>query len=166
MDLPKTVTKFAVSFVLLYLAWYLLYTFLINPWGKLDAFVIDNSITLTKALLSGLGFNVLVDGRSLIVDGVGGVWIGDPCNGLDLFILFAIFIIAYPFGNWKYKSIYAIIGIILIHLVNTLRISVLILIQRFYPSYLDFNHKYTFTLLVYSFIFLLWILVIKRMKTR
>jgi len=37
-----------------------------------------------------------------------------------------------------------------------LRVVALITINYYAPQYIEFNHTYTFTILVYSIIFLLW----------
>jgi hypothetical protein len=38
----------------------------------------------------------------------------------------------------------------------------LVLINNHYPQYLDFNHLYTFTILVYAIIFILWYIWAKK----
>ena len=84
-----------------------------------------------------------------------GVWIGEPCNGLKVFGLFAIFIIAFK-GKWKYKIPFIFIGIILLHLVNAIRIAILTIISAENPTLLDFNHNITFQVLVYGLVFIMW----------
>jgi len=95
--------------------------------------------------------------RTIGIDGTHGLWIGDPCNGLTLFALFTGFIIAYP-GPLKKKLWFIPVGIIAIHFINIIRIVALSLIVYYFPDpeVLDFNHTYTFTLLVYGFVFSLW----------
>ena len=41
---------------------------------------------------------------------------------------------------------------------NAFRIICLLMIQLYWPSALEFNHDYTFTVFVYSIIFALWYL--------
>tara|TARA_B110000438_G_C15528200_1_gene527271 strand:- start:79 stop:660 length:582 start_codon:yes stop_codon:yes gene_type:complete len=84
-----------------------------------------------------------------------GVWIGEPCNGLKLFGVFSIFILAFP-GSLKTKFWYIPLGIIILHFVNVLRIACLTLISAYKPTILTFNHNVTFQVIIYSFIFLLW----------
>lgn len=50
------------------------------------------------------------------------------------------------------------IGLAVVHIANYLRIMGLMWIQRYFPEHLDFNHHYTFTVLVYAVIFWLWYL--------
>lgn len=84
-----------------------------------------------------------------------GVWIGEPCNGIKVFGLFSIFIIAFQ-GKWIHKLWFIPLGILILHLSNAIRIAVLTIISAENPSYLDFNHNITFQVLVYGLVFGLW----------
>lgn len=154
--------RFLLFAGVLYLGWYWLYHDVINPAQLLDKAVIDNLVYLSSNVLSGLGYDLIPEPpeayqiRTVGIDGTYGLWIGDPCNGLNLFALFTIFIACYP-GNWKNKLWFIPLGIILIHLINVLRIVALCIIVKIDYKYLDFNHDYTFTVVVYGFMFLLWI---------
>lgn len=88
------------------------------------------------------------------------VGVGRGCNALELFVLFAGFIMAFP-GAIKNKVWYIMAGIVVIHLLNVCRVAALAVIQFKAPQYLDFNHRYTFTFLVYGVIFILWIIWVK-----
>jgi exosortase family protein XrtF len=103
--------------------------------------------------------------RTVGIDGTHGLWIGDPCNGLTLFALFAIFIVAYP-GPWKHKLWFIPVGITVIHFLNVMRITALCIIVMKRPEWLDFNHTYTFQLLMYGFIFGLWWIWIQKLSSR
>jgi exosortase family protein XrtF len=123
------------------------------------------SILLAKQsnfLLSLFGYQPQIEIYSdmvvtLIQDGNynHGVWIGEPCNGLKLFGVFSIFIIAFP-GSLKTKLWYIPLGIIILHFINVIRIAILTIIQAYNPMILNFNHNVTFQVIIYSFIFLLW----------
>jgi exosortase family protein XrtF len=90
-----------------------------------------------------------------------GVWIGEPCNGIKIFGLFAIFILCFK-GSIKNKVWFISLGIIIIHILNILRIAVLSYIAAVNPNLLNFNHNITFQVLIYGAMFLLWFLWIKR----
>lgn len=153
--------KFLGKAVLVYLCWYLLYDLWLHPKEIIDTVVINNSINISKWILNILGFEVFINQRNIGIQSTSGVWIGDACNGINLFALFAGFIICYP-GNLKRKLIYIPLGILSIHLLNVLRIVILIIILRYSPQSLSFNHSYTFTTIVYSYIFLLWVIFTKQ----
>jgi exosortase/archaeosortase family protein len=63
------------------------------------------------------------------------------------------------------KMVVTLLGIIIIHFVNVLRITALAIIVKVNPDWLYFNHNYTFTIVVYSFVFLLWWIWAKKYAT-
>ena len=65
--------------------------------------------------------------RTIGVQGGHLLWIGDPCNGVGLFAVYLIFLLAYP-GPWKHKLWFAALGLLSIHLINALRIAALCII--------------------------------------
>jgi len=89
------------------------------------------------------------------------VGVGRACNALELFVLFAGFIIAFP-GSVKHKLWFIPFGLVLIHFLNVIRVAALAMIQFKAPQYLDFNHRYTFTFIVYGVIFLFWVIWVKK----
>jgi exosortase/archaeosortase family protein len=50
------------------------------------------------------------------------------------------------------------LGILAIHIANLIRVISLVILNYYRPSALSFNHDYTWTVLVYGFIFWLWYL--------
>ncbi|MBT6916513.1 MAG: archaeosortase/exosortase family protein, partial [Flavobacteriales bacterium] len=152
--------RFLTKAVFLYVIWYVLYDLFLHPQGALDMVVIRNLESLSRGVLDLIGFTTIEESqvdniRTIGIDGTHGVWIGDPCNGLTLFALFTGFLLAYP-GPIKHKLWFLPVGLLAIHLINVVRILGLALIVYFFPDpeVLDFNHTYTFTIFVYSFVFL------------
>mgnify|MGYP006103523647 FL=1 len=84
-----------------------------------------------------------------------GVWIGEPCNGVKVFGLFSLFIMAFP-GSWKKKLWFIPLGVFIVHTANAIRIAALTIISAKNPEALDFNHNITFQVIIYGLIFLLW----------
>ncbi len=156
----RPVLRFLLLATGLYLLWYVIYDLWLHPAGRLDDFVVSNSIFLAERILSGMGYSVFTETRMIGITGAGGVWIGDPCNGIQLFALFSGFILAFP-GKRMRKLWFIPGGIVCIHLLNVFRICGLILIQKYAPASLNFNHTYTFTFLMYAFIFGAWMLWVK-----
>lgn len=150
----------------LYLCLYLVYQFIVKKYTYYDQGFIRLIIYSADWFLHLLGyktFKVLqdIDMQVIGIDGSNGVWIGSNCNAITLFGLFSVFILAYP-GNYKHKWWFIPGGILAIHLLNIFRVVALALIANHAPAYLDFNHTYTFTFLIYAFIFSLWMLWINR----
>jgi exosortase family protein XrtF len=155
--LKHPIVIFLLKIFGLYLLWYIVYENFIHPAQKADLFVIDISIKLTQWILQALGYTVFTGVDRIIgIDGTGGLWIGDNCNGIALFALFAGFIIAFK-GKTIHKLIYISIGIIIIELLNVMRLVALALLETVSRSWTEFNHTYTFTIIIYAAIFLMWI---------
>ena len=161
------IVQFLLIAAILYTTWLLIYYLIIKSYTTWDYALNDNIVYLAKEFFSLLGMDTIINRESdhviLLLDAGNykGIWVGDECNGFKLFSIFAIFIISFP-GNTKSKLWFIPLGLIIIHLANVLRIMALVLINNYYPEYLDFNHLYTFTIFVYSIIFLLWYLWAKK----
>ena len=155
----------------LYAAWYLLYAFVLHPWGVLDHAVIDSLIAWGGAILKFLGYTLIPEPvnadhiRTIGVEGGHLLWIGDPCNGVGLFAVFLIFLIAYG-GPWKHKLWFGALGILSIHLINALRVAALCIVVSINYEWLNFNHDYTFYVIVYGWVFLLWYIWVRRFAPR
>jgi len=162
--------RFVITAGFLYFLLYLVYQFIVKRYTFYDQKFIGVLIESADLVLRGLGyktFKVLQDHDFQVIgiDGSNGVWVGSNCNAITLFSLFAVFVIAYP-GNQKDKLWFVPLGILAIHLLNIIRVAALAIIADSYPLYLNFNHTYTFTFLVYSFIFLLWIVWVNKFSSK
>lgn len=159
---------FIIKFLALYIIFISIYDFILSPHTSIDNNIISLIKKQSEAILTILGYNLIVDESNFFLTGIlgtSGVIIGNPCNGLSLFLLFASFVIIFTGKAW-FKLLYIILGIIIIHLLNVLRIVALDIIVLYQPSTLDFHHSYTFTLLIYLFIFFLWIFRLKIYKNK
>ncbi|MBL1233276.1 MAG: hypothetical protein CMD31_09630 [Flavobacteriales bacterium] len=156
----KIILFFFLKAVLMYLLWFVLYEKWLLRVGWVDKIVIDNLVMMTDVLLQGVGYETFVVEHAIGIQGSHGVFIGTPCNGLDLMALFAGFVIIFN-GSWKHKLWFIPLGLIIIHLLNLLRVIALTIMAKTAPEYLDFNHKYTFTIILYAFVFLGWMLWVK-----
>jgi exosortase family protein XrtF len=85
----------------------------------------------------------------------------EGCNGINTMIIFLAFVVA--MGPWQ-KSLlwFSIVGLVVIHLANLARISVLFYVAERQPQYMYFMHKYLFTAILYAVIFALWVIWIRR----
>ena len=156
--------KFLLIAFTLYLIWYFVYeTFIHHPHTNFDRYLSISLVHMTDVLLSVFGYDVELNYAyaevtiKLSDSPTNGVWVGPQCNGIELFALFAIYIVAFP-GKWITKSWFIPAGILIIQVINTIRIAALTVIERDAPETLDFNHNYTFQIIVYGFVFYLWYL--------
>jgi len=161
------VIRFLVLAVALYVGWYALYEFVLHPMGALDRAAIDSLIEVGGHILRALGYELIPEPtnaeniRTIGVQGGTLLWIGDPCNGVGLFAVYLIFLIAYP-GPWKKKIWFGALGLLSIHLINALRVALLCIIVKYDYELLNFNHDYTFYVIVYGWVFLLWAIWVRR----
>ncbi|MFN6038909.1 MAG: hypothetical protein ACK452_10620, partial [Bacteroidota bacterium] len=128
----------------------------IEPKTNLDENFITHIIKLSEKTLNFLNYKTFCETEDRtfqligIVGGVNnpGVWVGTGCNALTLFALFSIFIISFP-GKLKNKIWFIPLGILIIHFLNIIRVTCLAIIAFKNYSLLNFNHTYTFTIIVY-----------------
>ena len=146
--------------------WQLLYSLVLHPWGGLDRWLIDSLTWLSGLLLRLLGYELLPEptgdvNRYIGVQGGHHLWIGDRCDGLTVMVVFLIFIAAFP-GPWKHKPWFMLVGLAAIHLINAVRVAALCIVVTIDYELLNFNHDYTFQIVVYSVVLLLWYIWVKR----
>ncbi len=157
----KQLALFVLKAFLLYTTWFIAYDVAFERDGWVNVFLNHRVATDAAALLNLLGYHTSTAPGNhqtiVLIDGIGIVAVGNPCNGLEIFALFAGFILCFP-GSFKAKLWFIPLGLVAIHFINVLRTLVLSLIQLKAPEHLDFNHHYTFTVIVYAFIFGLWML--------
>lgn len=162
--------KFLITSSLTYFCLHLLFEYVIKKHTTIDQSFIAFIINSSDAVLNLLGYNTFktisdTDYQVIGIDGSNGVWIGSSCNAITLFSLFTVFIAAYP-GHQKSKLWFIPMGIFLIHILNIIRIVALSLIAFYNPDYLDFNHTYTFTFIIYGFIFFLWVTWVNKFSSK
>lgn len=179
MNLKSPEFKFLITFIPLIITWYFTYHYLY----KIDDLLNFDSDLLTgfskilssqsNFILSIFNFQTLIEihGDMVVAKIIDypyshGVWIGEPCNGIKVFGLFAIFILSFK-GDLIKKLIFIPIGILIIHFLNIIRIALLTYISAVNPYILDFNHNITFQLFIYGSMLALWYLwIIKFSKVK
>ena len=80
----------------------------------------------------------------------------EGCNGLNVFIVFVSFLVAFG-GKIKNMLIYIVIGCLILHVANLLRIILLYETAVHRPLFFYYFHKYFFTAVLYLIVFVLWI---------
>jgi len=153
--------RFLILFAVAAVAWFVLYNYWLQPHSSIDITVINATLALSKKMLTLLGHQAFIEGRVLRIAGTSGLWVGDNCNAISLFALFGGFILCFP-GNIKSKLWFIPTGIALIFLLNCIRMVVLAITDVYSRKWTEFNHTYTFTIIIYGFIFLLWMYWVNR----
>lgn len=161
----RLLVRFLIVATVLYLAWFFGYEQWLAHDGRLDALLCRQIAEGAAAVLRLSGFNASVSAEHaslLLLNNNPAVVVGPPCNGLVLYTLFGGFVVAFP-GPWLRKLWYVPAGIAGIWVLNVLRVVALALNHEYAPGSMDFNHHYTFTFVVYAFIFGLWMLWAKKL---
>lgn len=158
----EPIVRFLIIGFALYLSWLAIYEWWIHPMEWVDMAVINNTLTISQKILGWLGYEVMLSGdRMIYVKGTPGLFLGDSCNGISLFALFSIFVIAFP-GKILSKLVFIPAGIVLIHFLNVFRVVALAVIETYSYEWTEFNHTYTFTILIYAAIFGMWLFWINK----
>ena len=151
---------FLLVFAGLYALWVLGYDGLLGPNNRLDHALSANLAATSAATLRLAGWAAHIDlnePKLLVLNDQPSVIVGDPCNGLLLYALFAGFIIAFP-GPIRHKLWFVPLGMLTIYALNVGRVAVLALNHVYWHPTVEFNHHYTFTFVVYGAIGALWII--------
>jgi exosortase family protein XrtF len=178
LKLNKAEFKFLITFIPLITAWFFTYHYIykIDELLNLDTDLLTKFSELlsyqSNFILSIFNFDTsteihgdIVISKILNFTDSHGVWIGEPCNGIKIFGLFSIFIISFK-GELKRKILYISFGILVLHLLNILRISILTYISAINPFLLDFNHNVTFQLIIYGAMLCLWYIWITKFSLK
>jgi len=89
----------------------------------------------------------------------------EGCNGINVMIIFIAFIVAFG-GSVKTMTWFIPAGILLIHLFNLLRISLLYFAAIHYQQFFYYVHKYIFTAFLYLVVLALWAVWVFRFNTK
>jgi len=184
-SIPRPVLSFLIKATVLFVVWKILYLSFLLPHRVLDeplTRVIGFSTVAMLNLTAGVPPPAerhsptgehLYTGRIIAdtadIDGVVfsgnvvGIYrnnvktltVADPCNGLELMVLYIGFLVCFP-APLKRKLIFGASGCLLICILNVIRCSALVGIYLHHRAYLDFSHHFAFQLIVYLVIFLLW----------
>ena len=140
-----------------YAAWLLVYDFVVLPNQGLQTWLSITGVKLAAAGLSFMGWEIETAGRFIACAGNRGVEIQNGCSGMDLWGLYAGFIIAYP-GELKKRIAFLAGGIGLIFIANVFRIAFFALSNLYYPQYWDSVHLYSSYVFFYPIVLTLWYL--------
>jgi exosortase family protein XrtF len=161
---------FLAKFFLSYLILALLYQVYL---GQFDAvkfeidgftqFVSDQTVTVISWLDSNVTQrpNLREASANIIFHDQFIARIVEGCNALSVIILFIAFLISFS-GTFKNTLIFGIVGIVIIHVFNIIRIALLVIAIYYYPESTTLLHDIIFPLFIYGIVFMLWILWINK----
>ncbi|HRI79322.1 MAG TPA: exosortase family protein XrtF [Cyclobacteriaceae bacterium] len=89
----------------------------------------------------------------------------EGCNGVNVMIVFVSFIVAFG-GRLKATIVYLLTGILVLHIANLIRLTLLYLTAIHQRPLFYYFHKYLFTAVLYAVVFLLWYIWIERLRRK
>lgn len=163
-SIPANVRKFLVRAAILVTAWELLYNFLLKPAG-----IPDDQLTMVvhmgaMKLLTLFYSDVGAYGNVILLDGEKAVSVARQCNGLELIVLYIGFMLCLP-SSWKRMLSFAVIGTLVIYILNIIRTALLAAMYAQRHEMTDFAHHYLFKILIYAVVFAGWVLYMKKPGT-
>jgi len=180
-NVPKAVKAFIFKALTILLVWKIIYLAFLLPTRLIDKPLTYSVGTATAWLLNTTTHSSDYSTQSVVADVVTDsgptpmplqkvyfrghdiVAIEDTCNALELFVLYAGFIICMPAKTLR-KVLFIVGGILAIYIVNVLRCAGVAYIIIYDPKYADFAHHYVFTFIVYGFIIGLWLIFSKKLN--
>lgn len=182
--IPFAVKEFLLKGLLVLIIWKVIYLVFLFP-GR----VIDSPVTHAVGVLTANGLNwathsndywtkselanetdAVLNDKKVIQQSVYFhnkklVGIYDACNALELFVLYAGFIVCMS-ASLKRKFIFIAGGIAFIFMVNILRCVGVSYIVQYYPQQADFVHHYVFVFIVYASIIAMWLIFVSNLKVK
>ncbi|MBG42571.1 MAG: exosortase family protein XrtF [Aequorivita sp.] len=168
--------KTVIRFVVLFMGSYLLMSVLYGLYLKVSEngnyfpdFVTNLVAKQSSAVLDAFGYNSILvpdsiaQGMLLTIDNKYTVNIVEGCNSISVIILFIAFIIAFA-ENFKKTLLFLFAGVVLIYIVNLLRIAILTVALYKYPQYENLLHSVVFPGIIYSMVFILWMIWVRMLK--
>lgn len=158
----KPTILFLVKFIGIYVVGNFLYGWYVTVYEPSPDPVTHWVTDHTAAVLSSCGWPTVVEDRAnkptsnLKYDGKNILAVYEGCNGINVMIIFVAFLIAFgPLSRPLFWFIPA--GLLIIHVMNLARITLLFWVSLYQKDYLYFMHKYFFTAILYVVVFVLWV---------
>jgi exosortase family protein XrtF len=165
MEAQKTIDKKLVFIFLkitaLYAIWYVVYQLWLVPQGKFDAWMNENVAYGGWVFVRALGYDGCIEGTNICVNIVSTVKVNTGCNGFEIYCIFAGFIIIFASKFWKTLA-YIVIGIMIIYVSNIVRVGLLAIDHYKRMHLFNFNHKFTYVVILYGIVFMLWYIWVTR----
>lgn len=151
----KKLFQYIIRAFAVFIAWYGIYHLYMQPKG-FDNWM-NHAVANGGHWLVGLfGYNTCLEGTSICVNIISTVRINTGCNGFEIFSIFAGFILIYE-GRFWVKILYIVAGVALLYACNVVRVALLAIDHYENLQVFNFNHKYTYLILMYALVVSLWL---------
>ena len=168
----KNSTLFLVKFFVTYFLLFAIYAIYLNRNQVKETSFQCAPITVkvadqTVSILNFLGYkatNVQHESEmsvKLLVNNNYVARVIEGCNSVSIIILFIAFIIAFS-GPKRTTFMYAIVGSLIIYIINILRIAFLTVMLTKFPDQQMVLHNLVFPAIIYGTTFLLWVIWVQK----
>jgi exosortase family protein XrtF len=157
----KPALLFLARFVAIYLLGNIVYGVYIESQGNSPDHITKEVTYEVSGLLQILGFNASTipnpNGPTMLLKEDDRIVVStfEGCNGVNVAIVFIAFLVAFG-GPFKKALWFVPLGVLLIHLLNLIRISLLYYSALYATEYFYYFHKFVFTAILYVLVFGLW----------
>jgi exosortase family protein XrtF len=162
---------FLVKFVGIYVVGNLLYGWYVTAFAPAPDPVTHWVTNQTAAVLTSCGWPTDIEDHdkrattNMIYEDKDILAVYEGCNGINVMIIFVAFLIA--FGPLTKSLLWFIpVGLLIIHLMNLARITLLFWVAIYMKDYMYFTHKYFFTAILYVVVFFLWVWWVKKFTAK
>ena len=157
-------TSKKINEILVVLLMLLLLIYFIYPFFEFNLYV-DFYVHSTKYFANILGFKTEISGVNLTGNNGGILSVYKPCLGIKAMYIFAAMIYLTRNNN-KICWMYILSGIIILHLLNIFRLTLLFIYVQYHNNVdMIMEHHDLYNIVVYLFIFILWIIWFERYTT-
>lgn len=118
-------------------------------WEDFNLWIVKGLLLVSKLVLNLLGYASHITGRSIWIEHVHAVGVGNYCLGMQL-IYYNTLLIIITQAPWKRKVIAILFGIIITQFLNVIRISGLALLALHKPEWIEFAHDHVFNIMVFG----------------
>jgi exosortase/archaeosortase family protein len=121
-------------------------------------FIMKALVLPVKFLLSLIGYDVVTNNNNISIAHEKGILILFACLGIDVMIAYVSLILGYP---GKSKILFLVIGILFVHLLNIIRMSMIVITIKKNPAIVDLSHD-IFNYIGYGLIIMLFYFWVKK----
>lgn len=118
-------------------------------WEAMNMAMVTFLLDLSRWILETLGYTSVVTGRSIWINQVHAIGVGNYCLGIQL-MYYNTLLILITRASVKKKWIAIGFGIFITHFLNVIRISSMALIALYAPQWLAFAHDHVFNVMVFG----------------
>lgn len=168
--------KPVIRFIILFLGTYLVLGILYSIYLKASEnglyfpdYITNLVAKQSAAVLDSFGYNPVLwkdslsQGMLLTINDKYTVIVVEGCNSVSVIILFVAFVIAFA-EKFNKTLLFLFAGAVLIYIVNIIRIAILTVALYKYPRYEDILHSVVFPGIIYSMVFILWMVWVRMLK--